>query len=149
MTKEEAIQHLENIIIFSYQDGYTNEAREALKMAIEAFKAEPCDNLKAVKSIINKEINLLEERMSSENSEGRWVEVEKCQCAIEYLEFIDEYVKALPSVTPEQKTGKIIIGGYDCDHYICSECGEDFGWYSKPNHKYCPNCGAKMEEENK
>lgn len=40
MTREEAIQHLENIIIFSYQDDYNDEAREALKMAIEALKGE-------------------------------------------------------------------------------------------------------------
>ena len=46
---------------------------------------------------------------------------------------------------PKLMNGKIILGGYDCNHYICSECGEDFGWYIKPNHKYCPNCGAKME----
>lgn len=36
MTREEAIQHLENIIIFSYQDGLTDEAREALDVAIKS-----------------------------------------------------------------------------------------------------------------
>jgi len=38
MTNAEAIEHLKNIIIFSYQDGYTAEAREALDMAIKALE---------------------------------------------------------------------------------------------------------------
>ena len=45
MTNAEAIEHLKNIMIFSYQDGYTAEAREALDMAIMALEAQewvPC-----------------------------------------------------------------------------------------------------------
>ena len=45
MTNAEAIEHLKNIMIFSYQDGYTAEAREALDMAIKALEAQewiPC-----------------------------------------------------------------------------------------------------------
>lgn len=38
MTAEKAIEHLENIAIFSFQDGYTDEARKALDMAIEALE---------------------------------------------------------------------------------------------------------------
>ena len=38
MTNAEAIEHLKNIIIFSFQDGYTAEAREALRMAINALE---------------------------------------------------------------------------------------------------------------
>ena len=40
MTTQEAIEHLKNIMIFSYQDGYTTEAREALDMAIKALEAQ-------------------------------------------------------------------------------------------------------------
>ena len=40
MTNKEAIEHLKNIMIFSYQDGYTAEAREALDMAIKALEAQ-------------------------------------------------------------------------------------------------------------
>lgn len=40
MTNAEAIEHLKNIVIFSYQDGYTAEAREALKIAIKALEAQ-------------------------------------------------------------------------------------------------------------
>lgn len=45
ITKEEAIEHLKNIKIYSFQDGYTDEAREALDMAIKALEAQkwiPC-----------------------------------------------------------------------------------------------------------
>lgn len=30
--------------------------------------------------------------------------------------------------------------------WICSECGQVVSWMlGKPNEKYCPNCGAKMD----
>lgn len=34
------------------------------------------------------------------------------------------------------------------DHWFCSECGwDDSGFLEeKPNYKYCPNCGARMED---
>ncbi len=114
-----------------------------------ALEQEPCDNLKAVKSIINKEINLLEERILSEANKGRWVEVEKCQCAIENLEFIDEYIKSLPPVTPKQKTGHWIEHpheageNWDYSKYECSECHV----WEEDDSDYCPNCGAKMESK--
>lgn len=38
MTKLEAIEHLKNIAIYSVQDGYTDEARQALDMAIKALE---------------------------------------------------------------------------------------------------------------
>lgn len=38
MTRAEAIEHLKNIAIYSFQDGYTDEARQALDMAIEALR---------------------------------------------------------------------------------------------------------------
>lgn len=38
MTNKEAIGHLQTIIIYSENDGYTDKAREALKMAIEALQ---------------------------------------------------------------------------------------------------------------
>ena len=38
MTRSEAIGHLKNIAIYSFQDGYTDEARQALDMAIKALE---------------------------------------------------------------------------------------------------------------
>ena len=31
--------------------------------------------------------------------------------------------------------------------WICSNCGEDFTQHRKPKFIYCPNCGAKMDEQ--
>ena len=87
-------------------------------------------------------------------------------------ERIDKWLSELPSVQPEQKTGRWITKGKDL-HY-CSECGWvllnsmngerygmgfDFhrqnperweawiGWQEQLMN-YCPNCGAKMESDN-
>lgn len=49
-------------------------------------------------------------------------------------------VEHLPSVTPKQRTGhwQDLTG-----LFFCSECD---GGFAKP-WRYCPNCGAKMEEQ--
>lgn len=36
----------------------------------------------------------------------------------------------------------------EVDYYACSKCGFDGGSW-KPSWTYCPNCGAKMDEEYK
>jgi hypothetical protein len=38
MTRSKAIEHLKNIVIYSFQDGYTDEARQAIDMAIKALE---------------------------------------------------------------------------------------------------------------
>ena len=63
-----------------------------------------------------------------------------------------DYIKSLPSVTSEPKTGHWIEkDGFDGDtYYDCSECGESWttieGNPWNNGMKYFPNCGAKMEE---
>ena len=58
-------------------------------------------------------------------------------------------INSLPSAQPEQKVGKWIRhedeDGEPYGHN-CSVCGE---WYVMPygKTKFCPNCGAKMEEQ--
>lgn len=58
---------------------------------------------------------------------------------------LDRYVKDLPPVTPQQRTGQWITSHIPesvlCE---CSECGFTCGAYS---FNYCPDCGAKMEVE--
>lgn len=60
----------------------------------------------------------------------------------------------LPCVTPKPKTGKWIQ--HDArfpwsHHYECSECGNTIDMSGlnagRGDANYCPNCGAKMEEE--
>lgn len=38
ITRSKAIEHLRTIVIYSFQDGYTDEARQALYMAIKALE---------------------------------------------------------------------------------------------------------------
>lgn len=59
---------------------------------------------------------------------------------------IDVWMNEVPSAQPEQKHGrweKRYISDYRFQYY-CSECGM-IQVYGEPN--YCPNCGARMEEQ--
>lgn len=99
-----------------------------------------------------------------------WVEIivktqpcEDCisrQVVIEYITAnygfchnLIDWVKDLPSVTPERPKGKWIDvndndshgwGAYKC--HACSEC-KDYYTTSAYEMKYCPNCGAYMKED--
>ena len=57
-------------------------------------------------------------------------------------------IKEAPSVQPKPKIGHWIISPNDC-FVSCSECGlhGDKGIYK--HYRWCPNCGAKMESEDK
>ena len=63
-----------------------------------------------------------------------------------YRGIVWDILNSLPSVQPEQKTGrwkKRYISDYRFQ-FCCSECGM-IQVYGEPN--YCPNCGAKMDME--
>ena len=61
----------------------------------------------------------------------------------------------VPSVTPTRKVGKWLKYGFQRageQHYQCTNCKDyvNFGaWgdYYTKNFKYCPHCGARMEDE--
>ena len=56
-------------------------------------------------------------------------------------------IENMPFVQPEQKTGQWEHdGGTFAHRWICSQCGYKF-YFEKSEAKYCPNCGAKMEDE--
>lgn len=59
----------------------------------------------------------------------------------DYNELI-RMIMNLPSITPQPKVGKWDILG---DIWECSRCKTMVMGYDGLN--YCPNCGAKMEEE--
>lgn len=40
----------------------------------------------------------------------------------------------------------VVCGTFD-DFLKCSSCGYDRPWQTAIEHKYCPNCGAKMDGE--
>lgn len=64
----------------------------------------------------------------------------------------EEFINSLPTVDAEPvRYGKWIKSEIPCDEFVCSECGGAC-WYYDVNKtvsksKYCPNCGAKMQEE--
>ena len=66
-----------------------------------------------------------------------------------FIELIDD-IKALPSVTPTERTGHWIEKeDFNGDtYYDCSECGESFclmdGTPTDNLYNFCPNCGADM-----
>lgn len=62
---------------------------------------------------------------------------------------VEVWINALPTAQP--KTGKWLYkrGMGWGETWICSECGEKTTStvMGKPRYKFCPMCGAKMEEE--
>ena len=54
------------------------------------------------------------------------------------------YGEGKKDAQPERKTGRWIEAGHDdpC-YYKCNQCGR----LSDDKHNFCPNCGARMEEE--
>lgn len=61
-------------------------------------------------------------------------------CWIRY-KLLEKIVDSMPSVQPEQKTGQWIPNKHT-DTVLCGQCGKCYG----DEHRYCPHCGAKMEE---
>jgi len=74
----------------------------------------------------------------------------------ETIEHIVGNILGLPPVTPAEKVGRWEYVQYDGNPNIgnwhCSECRyivnyePTYNWEKKPYHKFCPMCGAKMEE---
>ena len=127
MTRKEAIQVLRD------WDGYfighsSDDVNGALNMAIKALEQEPCDDAISRQAVLDLVADY-------DLSMGQVVKA----------------IHALPSVTPQPRTGRWIQKEEegDAEPFIiweCSEChcvDED----GKPSYKYCPQCGARMEVE--
>lgn len=81
---------------------------------------------------------------------------EKYEWGLDMMQSTRAEIKELPSVQPE-RTGKWIYGEHDiamCDGYMCDKCGYFVPWDYQhkfidfiKDYNYCPNCGARMEEE--
>lgn len=123
MTREEALQILDTIPTIG-------EQVDALEMAIQALSQEPCeDAISRHKAIV-----------MITAYEGKSAQIEA--------------LEQLPSVNPQKSAKWIGIDEEPHEDYECNRCGyvcSTFTANIKPSeeYKYCPNCGAKMESEDK
>ena len=131
MTNQEAIKLL-NMGRLAYNEVEAEAFCEAYDMAIEALKAEPCTDC------VSREL-VIDYLLSEWNHE---------------LKDIVKGIRALPSVTPEQKIGRWIMSEDGLYRPICNKCGaHPWKGYIPTTKgatevfKYCPNCGARMEGE--
>ena len=125
MTREEASIIIGNIPINGDECYTISEYQQAKAMAIKALEHPernvvaivPCGDTisrQAVLDIVNNPLNIR----------------------------VDEIIKKLPPVTPQQKTAHWIHFANSDD---CSGCGWSTGKYISPSD-YCPKCGARMIE---
>ena len=120
--------------------GYTlADSANACLMAIEALEREPCED-----AISRSEtIKYLNTNMAWYDEDGEIADSD------EKLKAITDLINGVPSVTPQQKMGrwKDIVAG-NIAAQACDQCNTFYPLaYTGGGHKYCPNCGAKMQEE--
>lgn len=135
MTNQETIANL-NMIRVGFVDPATKEQMKLIydtfDNAIQALEQEPCEDAISRQAVLN-----------------------ACEQSINILEAVDR-IMDLPSVEQEPKTGHWIDTGSESFEfhrvYKCSECGNTEIEYPegiRGHFRYCPNCGARMESEDK
>ncbi len=121
-TIEEATKLLKMSEQAIWLKGLEKERKEAEEMAIKALEQQPCDDCISRQAAIN------------------------CVIFHEFRHRMVEDIKALPSVTPKEKTGRWIRQTDDYhDYYECEQCGIAVGIDDIKN--YCPNCGQPKIQE--
>lgn len=127
MTNEEAIARIkEHKIIHKMNEPRAIYISEALDMAIKALEQQPCDDC------ISRKDTLAEfKRVYFDN--GTVI-----RCA-------ESVLRGMPPVTPQQKTGHWNRVTDNAGYWVweCDKCG----WQQRFHTNYCPDCGAKMQEE--
>lgn len=135
MTREEAIKKVKGYLT----DYLSIEDYEEVGEIVKALEQKPCEDTVS-------RTNLLKQ------FEDRFIELQKAhrkdlQFGINWC--INTLLDA-PSVTPMQKTGQWVFVDKAHEHAYCSECGYgNVDLFNGRPHNYCPNCGAKMDEERK
>lgn len=139
MTREEAVEILKGAIKKpNTTDGYLGQA---LDMAIKALEQEPCEDCISRQAVLD--------AMSHNWKHICFVSRRKQPTKGEKAVYLDmrEMVRQMPSVTPQQKTGKWI----DCsdEGYVeCPFCGHATTCEDNIDElHYCFYCGARMEAE--
>ena len=86
-------------------------------------------------------INSVAEYSDEKLNEPRWTE--------EHIEELTNDFIVIPKDTPAADVAPVVHGRWECGCQ-CSVCGDRHGPYNsrhRPYYNYCPNCGAKMDEE--
>ena len=148
MTREErdkAIDIFEHNWTQLVNGDYTEEELNmAISKALEALRAEPCEDVVSREHLLS-EIEALKQTpwFNNGRDDDRFTHygyVERKE-AVEIVR--DLCVKIEPPVTPARKTGKWIV--HDIYYQIrCMQCG-----HISPMHykwDFCPRCGAEMRE---
>ena len=137
MTRSEAIDMLRQICSYLTAGNpvwRTEPIREACDMAIDALTAEPTQTNT---SNTLDALDCVERQAALDALEWKWAG----KAAI-------DAIKELPSA---ERRGKWIHDGKDfphgCDWIHCSVCGKRGINVPADLTNYCPNCGAKMKEE--
>ena len=122
MTRDEAID-----ILRCRKDG---DVAEALEVLLRITEAQPCEDAVSREAVLD---------------------ILKQECS-EIEQFLAKQIRELPSVQLERPIGYWIgIDDYPYDDWECGKCGGQVYRTNAPfeEYKYCPNCGARMEEEQK
>jgi len=123
MTKEERDNAINFLKSYLDEEVYTEKCRNAHEMAIKSLEKEPCEDAISRQTVLD----MMQMKMGDKEL---------------YMAVYD-----LPPVTPKPKMGHWIVHrGYNADgfgiEYSCSKCND----WNDEKSKYCPNCGAKMQE---
>lgn len=164
MTREEAIKYLNEFIFFKKISNTTEgEVVECFKLAVEALQEHQHykDLAESYEKTINKLTKVIAEPQPNEDCISRKAVLESLHsCFTEgfnedrwwnsthVLDTINEVpsIQPQPKEEPQQKTGHWI---WCASSHKCSNCGGYVCFSHKKLLKYCPECGAKMQEEKK
>lgn len=142
MTREEAIAVLEQEAHYIYGDDKPYD-RQAFDMAIKALEQEPCEDAISRQEVLDAMYELCD--TGETFNENLWRDNP-------HIDAIADAINNLPSVTPQPKTGHWIyskaVNTGEIIFSECSVCGNGESRCAK-RMNYCPNCGAKMESEDK
>lgn len=175
MTKEEAKSIIKSeCYVFNPLDlDGSSRINLALDMAIKALDQEPCEDcisranaLRVAKNEYlrgwhNALCKALSEKYSIHCEEGNFSVIQEetitglglsMDCAVG--KDVESYMSTMPPVTPTLKKGKWVNKSHKSGCGItfaiseCTCCGKNtFFDCDELLYRYCPNCGAKMEEE--
>ena len=144
MTIDEAIQHCGEQVQEQAKKGCYSCAEEHLQLAewlkeLKAYKENTCGDAISRQSAIFLASDLKQDLPDDERI---------ADMVMAHNEGILEYqtqLSLLPSVTPQQRTGRWIWSPLEYNWH-CSEC-QCADEEDKPLFRYCPMCGCKMEVE--